>query len=170
MLPDALAKRTSLALAQSFDIRNLRVMTDGLRLVIDGDAPCYRVKKHAGMLASRVAGSQRVMNRLRVVPHRHYDDGDLAKAVRNALSANEGLGSERIEVSVHHGVVTLQGSASSCAASFQAELAAWAVGGASEINNRMRVADADDRCCPDGASQLTVNDSLTGDIGTASTA
>jgi osmotically-inducible protein OsmY len=148
MLSSALGERTREELAQSFDIRDLHVMTDGLRLVIDGDAPCYLVKKRAGVLASRVVGSQRVMNRLRVVPHRRYDDRDLARAVRNALSTHEGLRNERIAVSVHHDVVTLQGSASSCAASCQAELVAWAVGGVVEINNRLRVADKDDRCCP----------------------
>jgi osmotically-inducible protein OsmY len=170
MLSSALGERTRKELAQSFDIRGLRVMTDGLRLVIDGDCPCYLVKKRAGVLASRVAGSQRVMNRLRVVPHRRYDDGELVRAVRTALSAHEGLSSEGIAVSVHNGVVTLQGSVSSRAASCQAELAAWAVGGVVDLNNRLRVAGRNGRSGPDAASRLTVVDSLAEDPGRALTA
>lgn len=126
-------------LTRSFDIQGLRLTTDGVLLVIDGEVPCYRVKKRAGVAARRLVGALEVVNRLRVVPQSHRRDTELAKAVRVALENQASLANEGIAVSVCDGIVTLQGRVVSPAVRCEAESVTWAMRGVVDVENQVRV-------------------------------
>lgn len=134
-----LTERGRRTLARSFDIEGLRLTRTADVLVLEGQVPCYRMKKLAGAAVARVLGALPLANRLRVVPQSHRGDGELIEAVQAALRAGPSLADADIVVSVCHGIVILRGSVSSSAICCEAESAAWAVGGVVDVDNQLLV-------------------------------
>ena len=86
-IPGLVSARDLRALARTCDIRGLRLTRDGGLLVLDGQVPCYGVKKLAATAAAQLFGAPQVVNRLRVVPHGRRRDAELVEALRSALYA-----------------------------------------------------------------------------------
>lgn len=143
--PAAPSSRDCERLARSFQIERLRLTVTAGVLVMEGQVPCYRLKKLAGMAAARLQDALGVVNRLRVVPQSHRRDAELVETVQAALLTRPGLADADVTVSARDGVVTLRGSVPSLAARCEAELAAWAVGGAVDVENQLRVQRAPER-------------------------
>ncbi len=134
-----LTERGRRTLARSFDIEGLRLTKTADVLVLEGQVPCYRMKKLAGAAVARVLGALPVANRLRVVPQSHRSDEELADAVRAGLRLRPGLTDASIVVSASHGVLTLRGSVACPGGRCEAESAAWAVGGLVDVDNQLLV-------------------------------
>lgn len=134
------SSRACETLARSFHVERLRLTMAAGTLIMEGQVPCYRLKKLAGAAAARLLGALGVVNRLRVVPQSHRHDGELLAALQAALRARPGLAVADIAVSARDGLVTLRGSVSSPAVRCEAESAAWAVGGVVDVENQLRVA------------------------------
>jgi len=126
------------SMAHAYDITGLRITVAGGVPVVEGEVPCYRMKRLAADEAARLLGAARVINRLRVVPQGYRPDRELSEAVRAALDADRTLVEEAIGFSVCDGVVALEGSVSSSAVRCQAEAIVWAVGGVRDVENRLR--------------------------------
>ncbi len=133
------ADRDCETLVRSFGIEGLRLTEAAGVLVMEGQVPCYRVKKLAGEAAAQLPGAARVVNRLRVVPQSHRRDAELADAVQAALRARPGVGDGKIAVSACHGIVALRGNVASPGGRCEAESAAWAVGGVVDVDNQLLV-------------------------------
>jgi len=141
-LPTVLAALTEgevESLARAYDITGLRITVAGGVPVVEGEVPCYRMKRLAAEEAARLLGAAHVINRLRVVPQGYRPDRELSEAVRAALDSDRTLVEEAIGFSVCDGVVALEGSVSSSAVRCQAEAIVWAVGGVRDVENRLRV-------------------------------
>jgi len=137
--PPPVEERTFEILASSFEIDRFRLTKTAVGLVMEGQVPSYRMKKLAGLEAVRLLRAPHVVNRLRVVPQNHRRDAELAEAVQVALAACSYAGEHRIAVPTQHGVVILQGIVCCWACRSQVEAAAWAVGGAVDVVNRLRI-------------------------------
>lgn len=140
-LPTAFAALTEgevESMAHAYDITGLRITVAGGVPVIEGEVPCYRMKRLAADEAARLLGAARVINRLRVVPQGYRPDRELAEALRAALDSDPGLAEEDIGFAVCDGIVSLEGSVSSPAVRCQAEAIVWAVGGVRDVENRLR--------------------------------
>lgn len=135
----ALTEREMESLARAYDITGLRITVAGGVPVIEGEVPCYRMKRLAAEETARLLGAAHVINRLRVVPQSYRPDGELAEALRAALNSDRTLVEEDIGFSLCDGIVTLEGSVSSPAVRCQAEAIVWAVGGVRDVENRLRV-------------------------------
>lgn len=81
----SLSSRDVRTLVRCCHIRGLRLTRDGELLVMEGQVPCYGVKKLAAVAAARLLGAPRVVNRLRVVPQGRQRDAELVEALRVAL-------------------------------------------------------------------------------------
>ena len=126
-------------LARSFEVEGLRLTRTAGVLIMEGLVPCYSIKRLAGKTAARLFGASRVVNRLRVVPQSHRGDKALADAVRAGLRLRPGLADASIVVSASHGIVILRGSVACPSGRCEAESAAWAVGGAVDVDNQLLV-------------------------------
>lgn len=81
---------------------------DGV-VTLTGTVDSYAVKLAAERATQRVDGVRAVANDLAVRTPLTHNDTDIAKAAANALEGNISLPTERIEVTVQNGKVTLRG-------------------------------------------------------------
>ena len=88
-----ISKRDRELLERSCGIQGLRITRDGECLVLDGQVPCYSMKKLASQAAARLTGTQRIVNRLRLTPHRHGTEAELLQSARAALRSRRSLAS-----------------------------------------------------------------------------
>lgn len=111
---------------------------DGV-VLLDNHVTNHVQKRIAGVLAWWVPGSRDVINGMEVVSQQADSDGDVAKAVRWALTKNRLVESENIRVSVTRSVVTLEGSVPTDAQKAMAEFDAWYVFGVDRVVNHLEV-------------------------------
>lgn len=78
---------------------------------LTGEVATVALKREIEHAVHRVAGVRAVVSELVAVrPEAHVrDDGDLARAAANVLRAQPNLASAEVEVTVSHGIVTLDG-------------------------------------------------------------
>lgn len=133
----------------------IRVINDGdgtLRL--EGEVPDIVANRKALRIAARVAGTESIVDHLRVRPGSPRSDADILHSALNALGQegafrhlvvrrfdpeNPVAGGDCIEVDVRDGVVYLQGEVGSLSHRRLAEVIAWWVPGSRDVENRLHV-------------------------------
>ncbi len=106
---------------------------------LEGTVDALWKKLHAERAASDVAGVRRVENRLAVVPTRTFSDEAIATDVVDALKRNALVDSERVDVRVANGVITLEGSVPNIAARRAARDIALRTAGAVDVRDNLNV-------------------------------
>jgi osmotically-inducible protein OsmY len=121
------------------DAAAIGVEVDHGVVTLTGHVQSYTEKLAAEHAAERVAGVRGVVQKIEVrLPGTHADE-DIAQAARSALEWHASLPSNRIEVLVENGWVTLSGEVDW---PYQSELAARAVGtlrGVGGLINRLKI-------------------------------
>lgn len=121
------------------DAATIGVEVDRGVVTLSGHVHSYMEKLAAERAAERVAGVRGVVQKIEVrLPGEHLDE-DVAQAARAALEWHASLPSNRIEVLVENGWVTLSGEVDWA---YQSELAAQAVGslrGVAGLINRLTI-------------------------------
>lgn len=147
-------------LAQHTRAATLRYDGRSAELTIEGEVEHIAAKRLLLERAAAVAGVDRVVDRLRVQPAEHMQDGEIRSHVMDALSQESTLsehilkqwtkGREEtlqeprhargsISVRVEEGVVTLDGSAASLSHKRLAGVLAWWVPGSRDVINGLEV-------------------------------
>ncbi len=111
---------------------------DGV-VLLDNYVPSLVRKRMAGVLAWWVPGSRDVINGLAVEPPQEDSDGEVAKAVRLALTKDRLIKLEDLRVAVKQAVVTLEGSVPTEAQKAMAEFDAWYVFGVDKVINKLKI-------------------------------
>jgi osmotically-inducible protein OsmY len=111
-------------------------INDGV-VTIDGQVSSLSQKRLAGVLAWWVPGSRDVVNGLEVWPQQDNGEGEIAEAVKLVLDKDPLINGDRIRVTVHDAVVTLEGLVHNDAESEMAEMDAWYVFGVDGVVNRL---------------------------------
>jgi osmotically-inducible protein OsmY len=96
-------------------------------------------KRMAGVLAWWVPGCRDVINGMAVEPDQSDSDEELAKTIRIVLKKDPFVNGDRIRVTAHQGVVTLEGDVPSAPQKEMAEFDAWYVFGVDKVANRLEV-------------------------------
>lgn len=133
--------------------------SDGV-LTLEGEVEHITAKKRALEVAAALPGVAGIVDRLRLVPARRMEDGDIRDHVCNALLAENllsvftvravvkgtpelvrgaGQGEGRIDVEVTDGVVVLNGAVPSLSAKRLAGVLAWWVPGSREVVNGIEI-------------------------------
>lgn len=123
------------------DAAAIGVEVDHGVVTLTGHVSSYMEKLAAEHAAERVAGVRGVVQKIEVRLPGTHSDADVAQAARSALEWHASLPSNRIEVLVENGWVTLSGEVDW---PYQSELAARAVGtlrGVGGLINRLKIKD-----------------------------
>ncbi|MGC8213156.1 BON domain-containing protein [Ralstonia pseudosolanacearum] len=121
------------------DAAAIGVEVDNGVVTLTGHVRSYMEKLAAEHAAERVAGVRGVVQKIEVRLPGTHTDADVAQAARSALEWHVSLPSNRIDVLVENGWVTLSGEVDW---PYQSELAAHAVGslrGVAGLINRLRI-------------------------------
>jgi osmotically-inducible protein OsmY len=131
----------------------IRVTFEGT-LRLEGEVPDIVAKRKALRIAARVGGTESIVDHLRVRPGAPRSDADVLHSALNALGQEGAFrqiivrhvdrehpadGADRIEVDVRDGVISLQGEVGSLSHRRLAEVIAWWVPGARDVDNRLHV-------------------------------
>jgi len=122
-------------------------------LRLEGEVQDIVAKRKALRIATRVAGTESIDDRVRVRPGTERSDADVLRSALDALgqegafhnlivrarSAVPADHSDYIEVEVHDGVVCLAGEVGSLSHRRLAEVIAWWVPGSRDVDNRLHV-------------------------------
>jgi osmotically-inducible protein OsmY len=123
-------------------------------LRLDGEVDDIVAKRKALRVATRVAGTEAVEDRVRVRPGAARSDADVLHSALNALGQEGAFrhlvvrrrdpaapvdGADRIEIDVRDGVVRLSGEVGSLSHRRLAEVIAWWVPGSCDVDNRLHV-------------------------------
>lgn len=88
--------------------RDIAVTVEDGEVTLSGEVPHLRARGAATVVASGLAGVQRVDNRLLVGPADRTDD-QISQTVRDALTQESSVDERRVRVSVENGIVHLAG-------------------------------------------------------------
>lgn len=113
-------------------------VTDGV-VLLDDHVSSLAQKRFAGILAWWVPGSRDVVNGMAVEPPQDDSDEEITKTVRAVLKKDPFVNVDRIRVSTHKAVVTLEGDVPSEAQKEMAEFDAWYVFGVDKVINKLEV-------------------------------
>ncbi len=133
----------------------------GRTAILTGTVPNLLAHTMAQRDALSIPGVDSVENRLTVkFSHSHLDksDAEVKSAVRSVLDCTLGYGSQKIEVSVAEGIVTLKGEADSYWQKARIEDLASSVEGIIEVKNEIKVIPSDK--APDSAIKKEIVSAL----------
>ena len=111
---------------------------DGV-VLLDDHVSSLAQKRLAGVLAWWVPGSRDVVNGLAVEPPQDDSDEEIAKTVRVVLKKDPFVNVDRIRVSAHQAVVTLEGDVPSKEQGEMAEFDVWYVFGVDKVVNQLEM-------------------------------
>ena len=121
---------------------------ESLSLLIEGTVERVSQKKRALLKAMVLAGSEGVIDRLKVRPASAMSDAEIMKHLLDALDGEPTLKSCGVKVEVRDGVVDLEGEVSSLSHKRLAGVLAWWVPGSVDVINSIEVVpfeeDSDD--------------------------
>ncbi len=120
--------------ACSLDIK----VEDGV-VTLNGKVNSLSQKRLAGVLAWWVPGSRDVINGLEVAPPQEDNDEEITEAVKLVLEKDPLINADRIRVTTHNSMVTLEGVVTNHQESEMAEMDAWYVFGVDGVINRLEL-------------------------------
>jgi osmotically-inducible protein OsmY len=115
----------------------IKVKVDDGWLTLDGTVDWNYQRKQAERAVRNLIGVRGVSNLVQVKPA--ATPGDIHQKIKRALERQADEDAERITVTVKEGAVTLEGTVDSWADREEAEDAAWAASGVTEVNNNLKV-------------------------------
>lgn len=150
LLQDSTLFNCSIRVIRKGQLETVREITDephgDMRLsvnegvvLLDDHVTSLAQKRLAGVLAWWVPGSRDVINGMEVVPDQSDSDEELAKTVRIVLKKDPFVNGDRILVTAHQSVVTLEGQVPSAPQKEMAEFDAWYVFGVDRVVNCLEV-------------------------------
>lgn len=122
---------------------DITVAVDDGSVSLLGELPSWHARRIAGALAWWVAGVRDVHNWLGVPMSAPDDDASLAASIRVVLARDPRIEAATIDVSVHEGVATLGGTASSEKERGLIESDAWMVDGVVDVVDEMSTSSRD---------------------------
>lgn len=108
-------------------------------ITLNGKVPSLSHKRIAGVLAWWTRGRRDVINGLEVIPPQQDSDAEVTDAVRLVLERDPFVAADRILVSTHNYVVSLNGSVANDTERNMAEYDAWYVFGVDNVMNHLQV-------------------------------
>lgn len=116
--------------------RLIVTVQDGV-VTLKGTQDALTKKRLAGLVAWWTAGTMDVRNEIDIDPPESDSDAEITDALRLAFEKDPLLDALRYQVSTRHGVVYLNGIASSPVARQAAEDDAWAIWGVQDVHNQI---------------------------------
>jgi osmotically-inducible protein OsmY len=111
-------------------------VTTGI-LTLTGDVPWRHQREEAERAVSPLNGLKGLVNQIRIQPARPL--GDVKSPIEDALKRNSLVNSSHIRVQLHHGIVSLLGTAHSRAERDEALRAAWSAPGVATVEDHITV-------------------------------
>lgn len=150
LLQDSTLMKCSIHIIRKGQLETVREITDephgAIRVsvnegvvLLDDHVTGLAQKRMAGVLAWWVPGCRDVINGMAVEPDQSDSDEELAKTIRIVLKKDPFVNGDRIRVTAHQGVVTLEGDVPSAPQKEMAEFDAWYVFGVDKVANRLEV-------------------------------
>jgi len=137
--PDiAEAARSSLKSDSRVPADRVRVVVERGWITLEGTVDYYYQKSAAESDVRNLAGVRGVTNALAVTPK--VSPTEIRMKIEEALKRSAQLDANRISVEAQGGKVILSGNVRSWAEREEAEMAAWAAQGVSQVDNRISVA------------------------------
>ena len=150
LLQDSTLMKCSIHIIRKGQLETVREITDkphgAIRVsvnegvvLLDDHVTGLAQKRMAGVLAWWVPGCRDVINGMAVEPDQSDSDEELAKTIRIVLKKDPFVNGDRIRVTAHQGVVTLEGDVPSAPQKEMAEFDGWYVFGVDKVANRLEV-------------------------------
>lgn len=117
----------------------ISVKTEGDSIVMEGLVEGIALKKKAVLEAMGIAGSDGVVDRLKVIPSNGLSDAEIKKHLSDAFLSETTLSGMDIEIDVKAGVVDIEGSVPSLSHKRLAGVLAWWVPGSMDVINSLEV-------------------------------
>jgi len=134
--------------------------SDGIVTLVGG-VPNVSARQYADREAKKITGVRGVVNELFVTPS-FCVDADITQDVRKRLITSASISSDTLRVTVHQGIVTLEGTVASGAERQEAGLLAGEVRGVKDVTNKLVVQYPNTR--PDAEIQRDVATTLAHDV------
>lgn len=125
-----------------FDASDISVTVHDAEVSLEGSVPSYFDKNAVGSSVLKVEGVVEVSNHLRIEPPEQTEnpeDDEILNRVRQTLSWDTNIDSTRIDISVHGGIVTLEGSVDQVWKKYRAEDEVAEISGVVDIENELTV-------------------------------
>jgi osmotically-inducible protein OsmY len=134
-----IAAKAVIALQSRVDVpaEHIKVMVKEGWITLEGDVDWYYQKKAAGLAVKFLLGVKGVTNVIQVRPH--VSSIDVRNKIEEALKRNAEVDARRISVTSSDGSVTLWGNVRSWMEKDEAETAAWAAPGVTQVQNNISI-------------------------------
>ena len=116
---------------------HIKLTVENGQIVLEGEVEWLWHKKAAENAISQLKGVKGIINKITVKAR--VTPGDIQRKIEESFERNAQLDAKRITVSLDEGKVRLMGSVRSLAEREEAERAAWAAPGVSEVVNNIAV-------------------------------
>jgi len=115
----------------------IKVLVDNAWITLDGEVEYFYQKEEAECAVRNLLGVRGVTNEIQIKPL--VRPSDLRNKIEQALERAAELDAKKISVEANQGKVTLRGKVRSWAERSEAEHAAWAAPGVTNVKNEIRV-------------------------------
>lgn len=116
----------------------IKVLVDHAWITLDGDVEYFYQKEGAEYAVRNLLGVRGVTNEIQIKPI--VRPSDVRNKIEQALERAAELDAKKISVEANQGKVILRGKVRSWAERSEAEHAAWAAPGVTDVKNEMRIA------------------------------
>lgn len=116
----------------------IKVLVENGWITLDGEVEFFYQKEEAEYAIRNLLGIRGVVNTIRIMPL--VRPSDIRTKIEKALERAAELDAKKISVEANQGKVILRGKVRSWAERSEAEHAAWAAPGVSDVKNEIRVA------------------------------
>ncbi len=118
----------------------IRINMEGGSIVMEGLVEGIANKKKAVLEAMGMAGTDGVIDRLKVRPSKAMSDAEIKDHLTDAFSSEPTLSGQTIEIDVKDGVIDIEGTVGSLSHKRLAGVLAWWVPGSMDVINSLEVA------------------------------
>ncbi|HQG31291.1 MAG TPA: BON domain-containing protein [Deltaproteobacteria bacterium] len=121
----------------TIDTSRIEVQAHDGVVILKGFVDTYWQKTRAWEIASNVSGVREVINELKVKPPEEITDEDIENDIKRAFARTRYVDTDRVDVSVENGIVTLKGTVGDYYAYRTVQEIANYTSGVIEVHNRL---------------------------------